>query len=1028
MKQKALCATFLLLVCFFLPSAALSSEVIFEEDFESGWGDYWSASNGIWEIGIPTAGPELSYSGSKCAGTILDSNYASHTDSRLVSPSLTLPAVDPTEEIKLCFMNWFSYSSYDYGYIQISLYDENNNLWSDWESIKEYGGSGSTIGWWPATIDLTDYAARKIKICFYHTADRYMSYSSESTGWYIDDIQVVTQTPAYLIGDFESGMSGWIINNGLWEIGSPEEGPDSAYSGEQCVGTNLEGNYSTHADSRLISPTLMLPEIDIEEEIHLRFFQWFSYSSYDYGYIQISSFDKDNQLWSEWEDIGILSQTSGIWSMADLDLTDYACQRIRIAFYHTADRYMSYGSESTGWYIDDVRLVLPDRFEETESETGEVDTYEPDDTRAQAGITDLNEGTIQLHSFHQSGDQDWIKLYGNKRQVYTFNVTDVGSRANLVLNIYDGDTDYLLKRYYVQAECEKSISWTCPEDGLYYVAMAQTNPEIYGDDTQYSLEIYPSFTVEPATLELNEGASDTITIRGGKAPYTVVSSDKSIASVQSFTQAGVFVKVEGLSEGTASISISDSSPDTEAQQVTVTVIEAAEEPPAGTVSKAIIVAGGGPYQGNALWDTTQALARYVYIALLYQGFTRDTIQYLSPDTDVDMDGNGLYDDADAYADNDNLQEAVTDWALDANDVLIFITDHGGDGNFLINETKLLQAVDLDQWLDELQEVIPGRVTVVYDACHSGSFLSALTPPEGKERILIASTKPEQEAYFTSFGDLSFSSFFWQHIINGMNVFDAFIIAKNSIEYTYARQMPQLDDNGTGIGNENMDGELAKDVFIGTGLISGGGIPVIDGVSPSQTLMEEETSAVLYAENVIDSDGIERVWAVITPPDYDPGDTEEPVLDMPVVEMINVGGSRYQGIYNEFTLTGTYNVAVYAKDVLGGIAVPSQTKVVKLSNEISPATFDTAGLLTIPCLDLQGTNFSLKLFLTSFDTMSFQMTDISQVDACSPCATFDMETGVLHVNELDMGASYWVDLSLTGMDPFVFSLSNLGANE
>ncbi|MEA2061362.1 MAG: C13 family peptidase [Thermodesulfobacteriota bacterium] len=395
---------------------------------------------------------------------------------------------------------------------------------------------------------------------------------------------------------------------------------------------------------------------------------------------------------------------------------------------------------------------------------------------------------------------------------------------------------------------------------------------------------------------------------------------------------------------------------------------------------------------------------------------------------MDLDGNGLYDDADAYADNDNLQQAVTDWALDADDVLIFITDHGGDGNFRINETELLQAVDFDQWVDELQEVIPGRVTIVYDACHSGSFLSALTPPEGKKRIVIASTKSDQEAYFTSFGDLSFSSFFWQHIINGMNVFDAFVIAKNSIEYTYSRQMPQLDDNGTGVGNESTDGELAQEAFIGTGLISGGGIPVIDGVSPTQTLMEEETSAVLYAENVIDSDGIERVWAVITPPDFDPGDTEKPVLEMPVVEMVHVGGNRYQGIYNEFTLTGTYNVAVYAKDVLGGIVVPSQTTVVKRSNETSPATFDAAGLLTIPCLDLQGTGFSLKLFLTSYDTLSFQMTDIHQVDVCSPCAVFNMETSVLHIDNLDLGASYWADLTLTGTDPVVFSLSNLEPNE
>ncbi|MEA2061361.1 MAG: hypothetical protein U9P10_12815 [Thermodesulfobacteriota bacterium] len=352
-------------------------------------------------------------------------------------------------------------------------------------------------------------------------------------------------------------------------------------------------------------------EVGATEEIHLRFWHWFSYDPGDYAEIQISAYNESTGDWEPWETIETIVDWSSVWSPMDIDLTDYACNTIKIGFLHITEDDVNIGA---GWYIDDVRLVLPERFQETPSETGQADIYEPDDTRDQADITDLNEGTVQLHSFHQSGDQDWIKLYGSKSQVYTFNVTDAGSRANLVLNIYDGDTDYLLKRFYFQAECEKSISWTCPEDGLYYVATVQITPEIYGDDTQYSLEIYPSFTAEPATLELNEGASETITIRGGKGPYTVVSSDKSIASVQLFTQAGAFVKVEGLVAGTASISISDSSPDTEARQVMVTVIESAEAPPAGTLSKAVIVAGGGPYQGNALWDTTQALARYVYIA------------------------------------------------------------------------------------------------------------------------------------------------------------------------------------------------------------------------------------------------------------------------------------------------------------------------------------------------------------------------------------------------------------------------------
>ena len=1031
MKQKTLCVIIFVFFCFFLPSIALSSQMIFQEDFESGWGDYWGADNGLWEIGTPSAGPAGAYSGEKCAGTVLDGNYGEYTDSRLITPTLQLPNIGPAEEIHFRFMNWFSFSSYDAGYVQISIFNENTEVWSDWENLIS-DIKNTSPSWSMMDVDLTAYACKRVKIAFYHTADRDRYNHSESTGWYIDDIMVFYGgAQCNVTEDFESGWSDcWGADNGLWEIGTPTAGPDSTYAGEQCVGTVLDGNYGEYTDSRLITPALLLPALESGEEIHFRFMNWFSFSSYDAGYVQVSVFNEDTEVWSDWENlISDITNTSPSWSMMDVDLTTYACKRVKIAFYHTADRDRYNHSESTGWYIDDVRFVLPERFRETASQTGQPDIYEPDDTREQASIADLNEDTVQLRSFHKAGDRDWIKLYGNISQVYSFNITGTGFRTNMVLDIYDGTTDYLLKRFYVQSGCEKSISWTCPADGLYYIATAQMNPDIYGDETQYSLEIYPSFTVDPVTLELNEGTSDTITIRGGNGPYSVVSSDKSIVSAQLFTQSGTFVKVEGLSAGTAAISISDSSQDADVRQVMVTITEAPQDSVPEPFSKAIIVAGGGPYPGNALWDTTRALAKYVYIALLYQGFTRDTIQYLSSDMNVDIDGNGLYDEVDALATNENLQEAISKWAIDADELVVFITDHGGKGSFQINETELLQANDLDLWLDELQQVIPGKVTVVYDACRSGSFLPILTPPPGKDRIAISSTKSGQEAYFTSFGDLSFSSFFWQHIINGMNVYDAFLTAKNSIEFTYARQMPQLDDNATGMGNEDGDGEIARSAFIGKGLISGGGIPIIDGVSPKQ-ILEGETSAVLYAENVFDSDGIQRVWAVITPPDYDPGSPDEPVLNMPVVEMKHVGDNRYQGLYNEFTTPGTYNVALYAKDVLGSIAVPAQTSVVKLSGDESIATFDqVAGLLSIPCLDLGGTAYSLNLFLADLEPVTLQlMPDIVPVDNCSPCASFDLQTNVLHVNNIDLGVSYWVDLQFSGSNPMIFSLIGLGKNE
>ncbi len=80
--------------------------------FETGWGD-WYADRGVWQVGAPTAGPGGCYAGTQCAGTVLDGNYPSYTDSRLISPTITLENVSGAEEIHLRFWQWFAY--YPYG-------------------------------------------------------------------------------------------------------------------------------------------------------------------------------------------------------------------------------------------------------------------------------------------------------------------------------------------------------------------------------------------------------------------------------------------------------------------------------------------------------------------------------------------------------------------------------------------------------------------------------------------------------------------------------------------------------------------------------------------------------------------------------------------------------------------------------------------------------------------------------------------------------------------------------------------------
>lgn len=341
--------------------------------------------------------------------------------------------------------------------------------------------------------------------------------------------------------------------------------------------------------------------------------------------------------------------------------------------------------------------------------------------------------------------------------------------------------------------------------------------------------------------------------------------------------------------------------------------------------KAIIVAGGGAYEGNSLWDATQLNANYAYRTLAYNGFNKSRIQYLSSDTDLDLDGNGVFDDIDARATAAGLEQAITGWALDADEVVLYLVDHGGDGTFRMSGTETLTASAVDGWLDILQETMPGRVTVVYDACESGSFLPELVPPEGKERIVVSSTAPRESAYFISQGAISFSYFFWSQIFNGSTVGEAFDLSAQAMDKATGQQHPMIDDNGDGVGNGDGDGLLAGTSAIGEASGTNGDAPVIGTVSPDQTITEGNTAS-LYAEGVNDADGIARVWAVIKPPDYAPDSAGSPVQGFPRIDLLPVGGDRYEAAFDDFSIEGTYYVAVYASDRLGNTAAPILTTV------------------------------------------------------------------------------------------------------
>lgn len=340
------------------------------------------------------------------------------------------------------------------------------------------------------------------------------------------------------------------------------------------------------------------------------------------------------------------------------------------------------------------------------------------------------------------------------------------------------------------------------------------------------------------------------------------------------------------------------------------------ETPEG-VSKAIIVAGGGPYPGNNLWDATQTCANFAYSALVQRGFTNETIQYLSSNTEINLDGNDMTEDVDGVPSQANLEYAVTDWANDADTLLIYLVDHGGQDNFRLTGTEILNAGDLKGWLDSQSFKVP-KVIMVYDACHAENFLSRFTNNDG--RILIAGTSRNENSHFINQGTISFSWFFWSGIFNGDSLGVAFENAETSIKSITRNQNPILDASSNGSWNEPDDYDLVRNLFLGGSTIAGDK-PIIR----NPILLEIPGSSGDFAltAEVSDNNGLARVWAMLIPDHTSVGEAAgQPLLQIPSVDLLPVGGNRYEGRLAGPELAGKSRIVVYASDRTGNMSQPA----------------------------------------------------------------------------------------------------------
>lgn len=441
--------------------------------------------------------------------------------------------------------------------------------------------------------------------------------------------------------------------------------------------------------------------------------------------------------------------------------------------------------------------------------------------------------------------------------------------------------------------------------------------------------------------------------------------------------------------------------------------------------KAVIVAGGGTFPGNHLWDATRMCAHFAYRTLTYQGFSKERIHFLSWDQHLDLDNNGLLDDVDGTPDASNLAVALTGWAADAEDVFLYLVDHGGEGTFRLGGEEILTAAELSAWLGQLQDAIPGKIIVVYDACESGSFLSALVPPAGRERIVVTSASTDQSAYFISHGTISFSAFFWTAIFNGADVKEAFDRAEDAISATTSFQQPLLDDNGNGLGSDDENGLLAAATFIGNGPVLQRAAPEIAAVSTDPAALNGAASARITAGGVSDAQGVSRVWCVIRPPEFNAGSADNPVQELPFIDLLPQGGGTYEGVYDGFTLEGTYHLSVYAQDREGNTSIP-ETVALTVGNPLRRRAVLVGGGSQNP-----GRPAVEQCLLHAYEALRFQGYADEDIYLLSATAFLSAVDGSATKTNLDFALNQWISAGtrelhvyLVGaVEPDLFHLSS-----
>ena len=500
------------------------------------------------------------------------------------------------------------------------------------------------------------------------------------------------------------------------------------------------------------------------------------------------------------------------------------------------------------------------------------DAYEPDDTCEQAQSI-LTDGTIQIHTFHDSDDEDWISFQATQGVTYVIQArVPAASSADIVAELYSDCSGVVRPGEDPPFSPDIRLIVRFPADGTYHLHFLNHDSGVYGPDVEYNVSVRAlNPTVNPGALVIVAGRL----------------YDDDALDLQE--------NIQNVSNAVYRLFRSKSYPPERIYYLATDLnIDA---------------------NGDHVPDVN-ALASKTNLEYAITQWTMD--KGLGPDRALTlyfMDHGGEY--GTFYLDNPR-GERVTALALAGWLDQVETNAPGVKINVIFEACYsggFIGGLQSSPWPGQSRWAAPSQLA---DWSH---VLRAVSSPD---RVVIASTEAFALAYASPDGAW-FSDTFLGALAQDMSLAEAFQEGADAALQVNPAQIAWIDGDGDGWPNEQADyQEAAQRGFAFAGSFADDKWPAY--ISYAEVRNLDEGRGEIWAE-VHDDQEVAEVRAIVYPPSYQPPTSGDQLVPSPLpVNLFSQGNNQYGVLYTSFDEMGEYRIVVYAKDNEGLQARPREVLV------------------------------------------------------------------------------------------------------